>query len=57
MLHGKLSWKDSGSWEGERSSAVTVEAWNGFGWISREVKGLYLGIEVAEPAGFVIAGC
>ena len=49
--------RHSGSWEGEQSSTVTVEAWNGFGWISRDVKGLYLGIEVAEPAGFVIAGC
>jgi hypothetical protein len=49
--------RHSGSWEGEQSSAVTVKAWNGFGWIFREVKGLYLGIEVAEPAGFFIAGC
>ena len=49
--------RHSGSWEGEQSSAVTVEAWNGFGWIFREVKGLYLGIEEAEPAGFFIAGC
>jgi hypothetical protein len=49
--------RHSGSWEGEQSSTVTVEAWNGFGWIFREVKGLYVGIEVAEPARFFIAGC